>query len=229
MSELVMGVPSPSVQDRPREKLERSGLRALGDNELVALVIGHGTAGLSALGVADGVLAAAGGLHGLTRMSRSHLARQPGIGNALASRIQAALELGRRTLLTEAPVRPQFRAPADLAQFLLPQFGAYPLERFGVVLLDTKHRLLKALVLTVGSVDVSVVHPREVFQEAITVGAAAVAVFHNHPSGDPTPSPDDLKLTSRLRQAGTILGIPVIDHLILADTRYYSVREAETG
>lgn len=224
-----MGVPSPSLQDRPREKLERSGLRALGDNELVALVIGHGTAGLSALGVADRVLAAAGGLHGLTRMTGSQLARQPGIGAALASRIQAALELGRRTLLTEAPARPQFRAPADLAQFLLPQFGSYPLERFGVVLLDTKHRLLKALVLTVGSVDVSVVHPREVFQEAITVGAAAVAVFHNHPSGDPTPSPDDLKLTSRLRQAGAILGIPVIDHLILADTRYYSVREAETG
>jgi DNA repair protein RadC len=216
------------VNDRPREKLARAGARALGDNELLALVIGHGTAGLSALAVADRLLAASGGVHGLTRMSPAHLARQPGVGVALASRVQAALELGRRTLLTEAPSRPQFLTADDFARYLLPQFGAYPLERFGVVLLDTKHRLLGASILSVGSLDSSIVHPREVFQEAITVGAAAVAVFHNHPSGDPTPSRDDLKLTVRLRQAGIILGIPLVDHLILADTRYYSVREAET-
>ncbi len=216
------------MNDRPREKLARAGARALGDNELLALVIGHGTAGLSALAVADRLLAASGGVHGLTRMSPAHLARQPGVGVALASRVQAALELGRRTLLTEAPSRPQFLTADDFARYLLPQFGAYPLERFGVVLLDTKHRLLGASILSVGSLDSSIVHPREVFQEAITVGAAAVAVFHNHPSGDPTPSRDDLKLTVRLRQAGIILGIPLVDHLILADTRYYSVREAET-
>jgi len=219
--------PRPTSSDRPREKLDRSGVRGLGDNELLALVLGHGTSGLSALAVADRLLAASGGVHGLTRMSRSHLATQTGIGVALSCRVQAALELGRRTLLTEAPERPQFLKPGDLARYLLPQFGAYPIERFGVVLLDTKHRLLKTAVLSVGSLDASVVHPREVFQEAITVGAAAVAVFHNHPSGDPAPSRDDLALTARLRQAGTILGIPVLDHLILADTRYYSVREAE--
>jgi len=220
---------SPAGHDRPREKLERSGVLALGDNELLAIVLGHGTAGMSALTLADRLLGAAGGVHGLTRMSRSKLASQAGMGAALSSRVLAALELGRRTLLTEAPERPQFLRPGDLARYLLPQFGAYPLERFGVVLLDTKHRLLKALVLSVGSLDASIVHPREVFQEAITVGAAAVAIFHNHPSGDPAPSTEDLRLTARLRQAGTILGIPVIDHLILADTRYYSVREAETS
>jgi len=224
-----VGTTRPAEHDRPREKLERCGAHALGDNELLAIILGHGTSGLSALMLADRLLAVSGGVHGLTRMSRSKLASQAGIGTALSSRVLAALELGRRTLLTEAPGRPQFLRPGDLARYLLPQFGAYPLERFGVVLLDTKHRLLRAIVLSVGSLDASVVHPREVFQEAITIGAAAVAVFHNHPSGDPAPSADDLRLTARLRQAGSILGIPVIDHLILADTRYYSVREAETS
>jgi DNA repair protein RadC len=217
----------PAPNDRPREKLGRAGSRALGDNELLALVIGHGTAGVSALALADRILGASGGVHGLTRMSAAQLSRQPGIGVALASRVQAAVELGRRTLLTHAPVRPQFLTADDFARYLLPQFGAHPLERFGVVLLDTKHRLLGSSILSVGSVDASIVHPREVFQEAIAVGAAAVAVFHNHPSGDPTPSRDDLRLTTRLRQAGALLGIPLVDHLILADTRYYSVREAE--
>lgn len=221
------GVARPAPDDRPREKLERAGPRALGDNELLALVLGHGTAGASALAVADRLLDAAGGLHALTRMSGAQLARQPGIGTALAGRVRAAIELGRRTLLTEAPGRPQFLTARDLARYLMPQFSAYPHERFGVVLLDTKHRLLKASILSVGSLDSSVVHPREVFQEAITVGAFGVVVFHNHPSGDPTPSRDDLALTMRLRQAGAILGIPLLDHVILADTRYYSVREAD--
>ncbi len=217
----------PAPADRPREKLGRAGARALGDNELLALVISHGTAGQTALALADRLLSVAGGVHGLMRMSSAQLTRHPGVGAAVASRVQAAIELGRRTLLTEAPGRPQFRSAGDLARYLLPQFGAYPRERFGVVLLDTKHRLLGASILSVGSLDTSIVHPREVFQEAIAVGAAAVAVFHNHPSGDPTPSPDDIRLTARLRQAGTILGIPLVDHLILADTRYYSLREAE--
>lgn len=213
--------------DRPREKLDRSGPRALGDNELLAIVIGHGTAGVPALAVADRLLAAAGGLHGLMRMSPSHLSHQPGIGVALASRVRAALELGRRTLLRPAPDRPRLVSARDLAEYLLPQFGADPIERFGVVLLDTKQRLLKVSVLSTGSLNASVVHPREVFQEAVTTRAAAVVVFHNHPSGDPRPSPDDLQLTARLRQAGLILGIPLVDHVILADTRYYSIREAQ--
>ena len=218
---------SPPAHDRPREKLDRSGPRALGDNELLALVIGHGTAGSSALEVADRLLSASGGLHGLLRLGASDLAMQPGIGAALAGRVRAALELGRRTLVRPAPERPRLLTARDVAELLLPEFGAHPTERFGAVLLDTKQRLLKVCVLSTGSLDTSIVHPREVFQEAVATRAAAVVVFHNHPSGDPQPSPEDLQLTARLRHAGSILGIPLLDHVILADTRYYSLREAQ--
>jgi len=213
-------------RDRPREKLERGGARALGVNELLALVLGHGMAGSSALAIADALLSASGGLHALSRMTLAHLSRQPGVGAAQASRILAAIEIGRRTLMTEPPGRPQFLAARDLAAYLLPRFGSHAIERFGIVLLDTKHRLLKASLISAGSLDASVVHPREVFREAVMIGAAAIIVFHNHPSGDPTPSSDDLRLTVRLCEAGEIIGIPVVDHVILADTRYYSLKEA---
>ena len=217
----------PAGNDRPREKLQRLGAAALGDNELLAVVIGHGTSGRGALSVAERLLETAGGLHGLVRLGPLQISREPGLGQAIAGRVAAAIELGRRTLMTDAPGRPQFLHARDLARYLLPRFGASAVERFGVVLLDTKHRLLRASILSAGSLDASLVHPREVFRDAITAGAYAVVAFHNHPSGDPTPSADDLALTLRLRHAGAILGIPLVDHLILADTRYYSVREAD--
>jgi DNA repair protein RadC len=216
-----------AVEDRPREKLDRHGPGVLGDNELLAIVIGHGMAGRSALAVADRVLHDAGGVHGLTRMTRSQLAALPGLGTTLASRIQAAVELGRRTLETPPAERPQFLASAALAAFLLPRYGAFPTERFGVVMLDTKLRLMKVSVVSSGSLDASMAHPREVYREATTIGAAAIVVFHNHPSGDPAPSPDDLRLTTRLSQAGSVLGIPLLDHIILGDTRYCSLKSGD--
>jgi DNA repair protein RadC len=211
-------------QDRPREKLERNGPAALGDNELLALLLGHGTAGASALSVAAALLTASGGVHGLTRMSRDEIAAVPGLGAALASRVQAGLELGRRTLTHRPPARPQIRTPEDAAVLLLPQYGAHPVERAGVVLLDARHRVLGVRLISVGSIDTSLVHPREVFRPAVTLGAAAIMLFHNHPSGDPTPSPEDYALTRRIVQAGAVVGIRVIDHVILADARYCSVR-----
>jgi DNA repair protein RadC len=213
-------------QDRPREKLERSGAAALGDNELLAILIGHGSAGSSALVLASQVLTLAGGVRGLTRLHRDQLARLPGIGPAQASRIQAAVELGRRTLLGATSARPRFLRPRDIAVYLLPQYGAHPVERFGVMLLDTRHRLLSTRVLSVGSLDASVAHPREIFREALLAGAAAVVAFHNHPSGDATPSKDDIALTERLRDAGEVVGVELIDHLILADVEYCSMRES---
>jgi DNA repair protein RadC len=210
-------------QDRPREKLERTGPGSLGDNELLAVLIGHGTAASDALDISNRLLASAGGVHGLTRMSRDELARLPGVGVALASRIQAAIELGRRTLVRLAPARPRVLTPHDAAEFLLPKFGAYPVERFGVLLLDTRHRVIRTHLLSVGSLDTSLAHPREVFREAVAAGAAGLVAFHNHPSGDPRPSEDDLELTHRLVSAGDVLGIQVIDHLILADTQYCSL------
>jgi DNA repair protein RadC len=211
--------------DRPREKLERSGVAALGDNELLAVLVGHGSPGHGALAVANELLARCGGVHGLPKMHRAWLVRQSGIGPAQASRIQAAIELGRRTLTDPPTRRPRFLTPRDLAQHLLPQFGAFPVERFGVVLLDIRHQLLGIRLISVGSVDQSLAHPRDVFREAVLAGAPVVVVFHNHPSGDPTPSEDDVLLTRRLRQAGTIVGVDIADHVILADARYCSMRE----
>jgi DNA repair protein RadC len=211
--------------DRPREKFQRVGAGGLGDNELLALVLGHGAARSGALELANDVLAIVGGLHGLARASLDELRRIPGIGEARAAQLLAAVEAGRRTLVRSRRERPQITHPRNAAELLIPQFGSQPVEHFGVLLLDTKHRVLRTSVVSVGSVDASVVHPREVFRAAATVGAAAIVLFHNHPSGDPTPSTDDVVLTQRLVRAGDLMGIHVLDHVIVAEGRYHSMRE----
>ena len=214
--------------DRPREKLQRLGAGALGDNELLAIVLGHGRARTSALDLANAVLGAAEGAHGLVRTRYDELCAIAGIGRARAAQILAAVELGRRTLTRAAGERVQIVNPRAAAEFLLPQYGNRPVEQFGVLLLDTKHRVLRTLVLSVGTLDASIVHPREVFGAAAAAGAAALVLFHNHPSGDPKPSQDDVQLTRRLAAAGVLMGIDVIDHVILADVRYYSFKEEGT-
>ena len=211
--------------DRPREKLLRHGAAALGDNELVALVLGSGSRRGGALAVANGLLAAHGGLHGLTRATCDDLARVAGIGRAKAAQLVAALELGRRTLTRRPHARVRLATPREAAAFLMPTFGSRPAEQFGIVLLDTKHRVLRTSVLTIGSLNASVVEPRDVFREAALGGAAAIVAFHNHPSGDPSPSPDDVELTRRLAAAGTLMGIDLVDHIILGDVRYCSFKE----
>ncbi len=214
-----------SPDDRPREKLARHGAAALGDNELVAAILGSGCRRIDALTIANDLLAARGGVHGLVRSTCDELARIGGIGRAKAAQVLAAVELGRRTLAHAPSARIQLRTPREAAAYLLPQFGARPVEQFGVVLLDTKHRVLRATVLTIGSLNATAVQPREVFREAALGGAAALIMFHNHPSGDPTPSPDDVELTRRLAAAGIVMGIDVVDHLVLADVRYWSFKE----
>jgi DNA repair protein RadC len=210
--------------DRPREKLERLGPAALGDNELLAIVLGHGRADASALDLANAVLAG-GGLRALVRARHGELRRLHGIGAARAAQVLAAIELGRRSFARTDEDRPQLRTPRSVAEYLLPQFGNRPVEQFGVLSLDTKHRVVRASILSIGTLDASVVHPREVFREAMAAGAAALVLFHNHPSGDPEPSEDDVLLTERLTAAGVLMGIDVLDHVILADVRYYSFRE----
>jgi DNA repair protein RadC len=153
------------------------------------------------------------------------LRRLHGIGAARAAQVLAAIELGRRSFARTDEDRPQLRTPRSVAEYLLPQFGNRPVEQFGVLSLDTKHRVVRASILSIGTLDASVVHPREVFREAMAAGAAALVLFHNHPSGDPEPSEDDVLLTERLTAAGVLMGIDVLDHVILADVRYYSFRE----
>lgn len=212
--------------DRPREKLVRTGVGALGDNELLAIVLGHGGPGHTALELANAVLGAVGGAIGFTRIRHDALEALPGVGVARAAQMLAAVELGRRTLLTRTAERPRFATPRDLALHLLPQFGASAVERSGVVLLDSRYGLLRTRLLTVGTSDASLIHPRDVLREVVVAGAAAFAVFHNHPTGDPSPSEDDKMITSRLCAAAVLLGVELVDHLILADSRYFSFLES---
>lgn len=215
-----------ATHDRPREKIARLGAASLGDNELLALVLGAGSRHADALVLANRILEQVGGVHRFTRCVPDDLRRVAGVGQARAAQVLAAVELGRRTLVRAEAERPRIGSPRELAAHLLPLYGAGPVEQFGVAMLDTKHRLRRVKIVSVGCLDSTIVHPREVFREAIASAAAAIAIFHNHPSGDPTPSADDLALTARLVGAGELVGIEVVDHVILADHRYYSLREA---
>ena len=214
--------------DRPREKLARVGAAALGDNELVAIVIGQGRRRASALDLANSTLAAIGGISGLGWIGHHELVRIGGIGPARAAQVLAAVELGRRTVSNARQLRAQLTSPRMVAEYLLPQYGNRRVEQFGVVLLDTKQRVLRTTVLSIGTLDASIVHPREVFREAVAGGAASIVLFHNHPSGDPEPSSEDTRLTARLVEAGVLMGITVLDHVILGDARYFSYREKGT-
>jgi len=223
------GMAALAPRDRPREKLLRTGAAALGDNELVAVVLGAGIRGRDALAVAAHLLAAVGGVSGLGRHAAERLTRAPGIGPTRAARLLAAIELGRRALAGPRLVRPRLASPAAVAGYLLPDHGGHPEERFGVLLLDTRHRAIRAVPISRGTLDASLVHPREVFRAAADHAAAAVVLFHNHPSGDPAPSADDVQLTRRLVDAGDLMGIAVLDHVVLGDACWHSLRESVPG
>jgi DNA repair protein RadC len=214
-----------SPDDRPREKLLRHGPAAVGDNELVALVLGNGCRGLDALAAANDLLQTCGGLHGLARATCGELAQLAGVGPAKAARLVGAVELGRRSLMRVPAERVPLRTPGDAARYLLPVFGARGTEQFGIVLLDSRYRALRTSIVAVGTLNTAIVEPRDVFRAAMLGGAAALVIFHNHPSGDPTPSAEDMLLTHRLVEAGRLIGIDVVDHIVLGDARYCSFKE----
>jgi DNA repair protein RadC len=210
-------------EERPRERLRRHGAAALSSRELLALLLGTGTWRSSALDLAEELLLS--GLRSLPARSLAELERTHGMGRAKASRVLAALELGAR-LAAEGPDNaPVFRSPAETARYLLPRYAARPVETFGLLALDVRRRLKHEAVVSVGCLTASLVHPREVFREAVSARAAALVLFHNHPSGDPEPSAEDLSLTRRLVSAGTLLGIEVLDHIVLGAGRFVSLKE----
>jgi DNA repair protein RadC len=211
------------ADERPRERLARMGVGALSNRELVALLLGTGSPEASALDVAEGLLSS--GLRPLAGRSLDELESEPGLGRAKATRLLAGLELGARLASEGSGPELVFRTPADAARFLLPRYGARPVETFGLLALDVRHRLKKEAVISVGCLTASLVHPREVFQQAVVSRAAALVLFHNHPSGDPEPSAEDLALTRRLASAGTLMGIEVLDHVILGAGRFVSLKE----
>lgn len=211
-------------REGPRERLERLGPQALADEELVALVLGHGVRGLPVLALAGGLLGSAG-LRRLARCHPAELARGQGMGRARAARLVAAFEIARRINGDEPTRGHPVRWPRDLAQALQARYAHEPAECFGLVLLDSRNRYLSRHELSRGGWSASVVRPREVFRHALLAAAPALVLFHNHPSGDPTPSREDVAITGQLRDAGELLGIRVLDHLIVGAEGFVSMRE----
>ncbi len=196
-------------EERPQEKLLRRGPADLTTRELLALVWRTGAGRRSALALADHLLVQVGGLRRLASTPPEDLCRIPGIGPAKAAQILAGLELGRRLLALGPEERHPLRSPADAAGLVMPEMRFLPQEHFRVLLLDAKNRVLASELVSIGTLNTSLVHPRELFRRAIQASAAAVILVHNHPSGDPTPSAEDLALTRRLVESGKLLGIEV--------------------
>ncbi len=216
---------SVPLVDRPREKLARAGADALGDNELVAIVIGSGTKARGALVVAHDVIHAAGDVQGLVRVGLDGLCRIPGVGPTRAARLLAAVELGRRTLFGDRSERPQMLSTRDVVEYLAPRYSGFGMERFGVLLLDQKQRVIRSEIVSIGTVEANITHPRDVFRVAMLASASHVVLFHNHPSGDPLPSPADRMMTRRMKMAGDMIGIDVMDHIILGGGTFFSFRQ----
>lgn len=212
---------------RPRERLRLQGPDALSPAELLAIVIGTGIAGASALDIGTRLLRHFGSLAGLAGASVEEVQAIPGMGEAKALQVLAALELGRR-LLEPAPARRVVRSAADVAAVCAPM-RRLDREHFRVILLNTRHEILDVVDVSVGGLASAPVHPREVFKEAIRRSAASVILVHNHPSGHPEPSRDDVMITEQLRAAGRLVGIEVLDHLIIGERTYTSLREQRQG
>lgn len=212
---------------RPRERLLAGHGEELRDAELLALLWGSGIRGRSAEELARDLLARLGGLSGLLALGPAQWAELPGLGPARAGQLWASLELGRRMRL--GPLPPRLASPREAAVYLLPRCRGWTEERFGLLALDSRSRLLADRILSQGTPQACLVSPREFFREALRFGAVTTLAYHNHPGGDPAPSPEDRALTSRLLESGKALGVPLADHLILGTEAYYSFREGRTG
>jgi DNA repair protein RadC len=215
--------------ERPRERLKLRGPAALSDGDLLAIILNTGLRGETVTVVAQRLLAEHGGLRGLFRMDIAELARLRGLGDAKAVRLKAALELGRRLAALSPEERPQVGSPDDVANLLGIEMAALEQEQLRVVLLDTKHRVLAIRTVYQGSVNQAQVRVAEVFREAIRHNSVAVVAVHNHPSGDPTPSPEDVLVTREIVAAGLLLDIEVLDHLVIGHGRFVSLREQGLG
>lgn len=213
------------ADERPREKLLKRGAQALSDAELLAILIRSGTDKMTALDLARTILTQEKNLAGIARKSAQELMRLKGIGEAKAVELLAAFELGRRLQASSSLETPIVRSPEDVARVVVPKLRDKTHECFLVLLLDAKNGLKHVQELTVGTLNASLVHPREVFKLAIDFRAAAVLVAHNHPSGNPEPSAEDLAVTRQLVEAGKVVGIPLHDHLIVAGERFTSLAE----
>lgn len=218
------------AQDRPRERLKQYGAASLSTPELLAIVLRTGAASQSVLNLSGNLLKKFGGLPGLARASFSELCAERGLGEAKTAQVKAALELGRRLLAAQPKERQVVRSPEDVANLLQGEMAYLEQEELRVVLLNTKNQVVGTPPsLYKGSINTSQVRVGELFRDAVRENCAAVVVVHNHPSGDPTPSPEDIKITEQMVAAGKLLDIEVLDHVIIGEQRYISLKEKGMG
>jgi DNA repair protein RadC len=215
--------------ERPRERLERLGPHSLTNAELLGILLRVGIPGENAVQLGQRILIHFGGISGLHRASFEEVCAEHGIGKAKAAQIKAAIELGRRLVLESPDQRPVIHSPADAAAFVQYDMSALEQEELRVILLDTRNHILHIESIYRGSLNTSQVRVGELFKAAIRRNAAAVIVVHNHPSGDPTPSPDDVAITRAIVQAGKLLDIDVLDHLVIGSGRFVSLKERGLG
>jgi DNA repair protein RadC len=213
---------------RPRERLVYAGPGALNDAELLAIILRVGTGGENVIRMAERLLTKFGSIAGLAQASLDELAQQHGMGQAKATQIKAALELGKRLAATPAG-RPQVRSPGDVANLLMMEMGLLQQEHLRTVLLDTKNFVMRVVEVYRGSLNSAAIRVAEVFREPIRSNCAAIIIAHNHPSGDPTPSPEDVRTTEMLIEAGQLLDIEVLDHLVIGRNSYVSLKERKLG
>jgi DNA repair protein RadC len=215
--------------DRPRERLAALGPQALSNAELIAILLRVGVTGENAVQVGQRLLNKYGGLRGLHRVPFKELMDQHGLGEAKASQIKAAIELGRRLSLESPEERPSINSPADAAALVQYEMSALEQEHLRVILLDRRNRVMETTEVYKGSVNSSQIRVGEVFKEAIRKNASALIVIHNHPSGDPAPSPDDVAVTRAIVQAGKLLDVEVLDHLVIGHGKWVSLKERGLG
>lgn len=213
------------LADRPRERLIREGAGSLSNQELMAILLRTGTRSESVLVLANRVLSTVDRLQDLIGMTVEEMTEIKGIGEAKAVHILAAAELGKRLYRTSPQDRYKIRSPEDAANYLMTDMSSLNQEHFVVLFLNVKNEVLHKQTIFIGSLNSSIVHPREVFREAFKRSAASMIISHNHPSGDTTPSREDIEVTKRLMEAGSIMGIDVLDHIIIGDQKFISLKD----
>ncbi len=214
--------------EQPREKLLNNGVESLSNAELIAILLATGAKELTAIKLAENILNYSNdGLRFLTDTTVEELSNIRGMGLAKSAQLIAAVELGKRIALTTKVNNYRIKSPMDVSSLLMEELRYKKKEYFNILLLNTKHELISIENISIGSLNASIVHPREVFQRAIKRSSSSIILVHNHPSGDPSPSNEDIKITKRLQEAGSIVGIEVLDHIIIGDGTYCSLKERE--
>ena len=213
------------LSERPRERLSKLGSEALSSQEILALILGRGIKGESVIVTAQKLLTKFGNLKNLASASIEELTQIKGIGPAKAAQIKATFELSKRLEDSASEtIKMTVKSPEDVVKTARNMLKGKKKEHFLAICLDTRNHLIKTSTVSIGSLNCSIVHPREVFKDAISSSAASVIFIHNHPSGDPTPSEDDIKMTKRLIEVGEIIGIEVLDHIIICDSEHLSMK-----